>query len=64
VFNLRDLGDYVTEDGDIVRRGLVCHANQLSGITPEDMGWLDELEMATVRERPEGDIAGQSRLAA
>jgi len=52
VFNLRDLGDYVTEDGDIVRRGLVYRAKQLSGITPEDMGWLDELEMATVRERP------------
>ena len=45
--NLRDLGGYATQDGDIVRLGLVYRANQLSGITREDMAKLEELGLAT-----------------
>jgi protein-tyrosine phosphatase len=45
--NLRDLGGYATEEGDVVSLGLVYRANQLSGITPEDMARLEELGLAT-----------------
>lgn len=44
--NLRDLGGYQTESGKTIRRGLVYRANQLSGITPDDMARLGELGLS------------------
>ena len=41
--NLRDLGGYPTADGATVATGLVYRANQLSGITPEDMTKIADL---------------------
>ncbi len=43
--NLRDLGGYSTADDRIVASGLVYRADQLSGVTPEDMGKLAELNL-------------------
>ena len=45
--NLRDLGGYATPDGSVVSRGLVYRANQLSGITSEDMSQLADLKLRT-----------------
>jgi len=45
--NLRDLGGYSTTDGAVVASGLVYRANQLSGISPEDMAQLGALGLKT-----------------
>ena len=55
--NFRDLGGYQTSDGSTVVEGLVFRANQLSGISPEDMEKVAELglkiayDLRTVDER-------------
>lgn len=43
--NLRDLGGYKTKDGKTIARGLVYRCNQLSGISPEDMEKLAQLNL-------------------
>jgi len=43
--NLRDLGGYETSDGRVVARGLVYRANQLSGISPDDMEKIGALKL-------------------
>ena len=44
--NLRDLGGYQAADGSTVASGLVYRANQLSGISPDDMKKLAELNLS------------------
>jgi protein-tyrosine phosphatase len=46
--NLRDLGGYKTSDGATVASGLVYRANQLSGISPDDMEKIAALELKNV----------------
>jgi len=43
--NLRDLGGYKTSDGATVASGLVYRANQLSGISPDDMEKIAKLKL-------------------
>ena len=43
--NLRDMGGYMTSDGDTVASGLVYRANQLSGISAADMEMLAALKL-------------------
>ena len=43
--NLRDLGGYKTSDGATVASGLVYRANQLSGISPDDMEKIAKLNL-------------------
>jgi protein-tyrosine phosphatase len=55
--NLRDLSGYKTSDGKTVARGLTYRSNQLSGIKPDDMNKLAELnfkaiyDLRTAKER-------------
>jgi protein tyrosine/serine phosphatase/predicted phosphodiesterase len=43
--NLRDLGGYKTAAGAIVAAGLVYRSNQLSGVSPEDMEKIAQLNL-------------------
>ena len=48
VSNLRDLGGYRSEDGRVVRRGLVFRSAALAGLTDEDRGTIAALGLRTV----------------
>ena len=48
VSNLRDLGGYVTEDGRIVRRGVVFRSAALAGLTAADLVTVDRLGLRTI----------------
>lgn len=46
--NFRDLGGYVTADGREVRRGLLFRSGAMTGLTEEDMAYLDRFAFRTV----------------
>ena len=48
VSNLRDIGGYPTEDGRIVRRGMVFRSAALARLTPADMAKVATLGLRTV----------------
>ena len=55
--NLRDAGGYTTQDGSVVRRGVLYRANQLNPIAPDDMKKLaalrlkNDFDLRTAEER-------------
>jgi protein-tyrosine phosphatase len=57
VANFRDVGGYRTEDGHLIRRGLLYRSAQLSGMTPADqekligLGIRYEIDLRTAKER-------------
>ncbi len=59
VANLRDVGGYVTRDGAVVQTKLLYRSNQLSKISPEDLGKIaalglrNEYDLRTAGERAE-----------
>jgi protein-tyrosine phosphatase len=63
--NFRDLGGYRTDNGSIVRRGLVFRSGQLAGLTESDVNRLEDLGIRTVvdlRHDFEVELFGQDRL--
>ena len=55
--NLRDVGGYTTQDGSVVRRGVLYRSNQLNPIAPDDMkrlaalGLRNDFDLRTAEER-------------
>ena len=48
VSNLRDLGGYRTDDGRVVRRGLVYRSAALAGLTEADLATVQALGLRTI----------------
>ena len=48
VSNLRDIGGYLTEDGHVVRRGMVFRSAALAKLTQADIAVVDTLGLRTI----------------
>ena len=56
--NFRDIGGIPTRDGRFVRWGMVYRSDKLSGLSDEDMAYLNSLDLATVYDfRSEKEVA-------
>src|SRR5690242_3990616 len=65
IFNLRDVGGLRTDDGRVVRSGVLLRSDSPHRIPPEEVGVLDELGIGLVidlRSRNELDDHGEGRL--
>lgn len=46
--NFRDVGGYATQDGKLIRKGLLYRSGDLSRLTPQDLAYLNSLGLSEI----------------